>query len=146
MSRGWAGSMLSPSWFLSGRWQNSRLGADGSIHRQSYSGDEQVKDWGGGHLTMYLSAAFLSFKLKKKLLFYVHGFCLRVSVHHMRAQRPEEGVGSSKTDVCEWSCGCWESNWSPLEERAVVLTTEPPAADFKSESAHACTSFPAPGQ
>ena len=28
------------------------------------------------------------------------------------------------TDGCEPLCGCWESNSGPLEEQAVLLTTE----------------------
>ena len=29
------------------------------------------------------------------------------------------------TDGCEPPCGCWELNLGPLEEQAVLLTTEP---------------------
>lgn len=40
-----------------------------------------------------------------------------------------EGVRSSQTGVIgnyELPCGCWESNSSPLREKPVSLTTEPP--------------------
>ena len=29
------------------------------------------------------------------------------------------------TDGCEPPCGCWELNSGPLEEQAMLLTTEP---------------------
>ena len=29
------------------------------------------------------------------------------------------------TDGCESPCGCWDLNSGPLEEQAVLLTTEP---------------------
>ena len=29
------------------------------------------------------------------------------------------------TDGCEPPCGCWELNSGPLEEQAILLTTEP---------------------
>ena len=29
------------------------------------------------------------------------------------------------TDSCDPTCGCWELNSGPLEEQAMLLTTEP---------------------
>lgn len=31
-----------------------------------------------------------------------------------------------KTDGCELSCGCWESNPGPLQKRQLLFTTESP--------------------
>jgi hypothetical protein len=47
---------------------------------------------------------------------------------YLCSQKTEEGTGSPGTGVadgCELPCGCWESNLSPLEEQAVLLTAEP---------------------
>ena len=42
------------------------------------------------------------------------------------------------TDGCEPPCGCWELNSGPLEEQAMLLTSEPslqpPNKVFKTES------------
>jgi hypothetical protein len=42
--------------------------------------------------------------------------------------RLEEGVGTPRTgttDGCKFSCGCWESNFDPLEEQPMLLMLEP---------------------
>ena len=41
-----------------------------------------------------------------------------MSAHQKRASDPI-------TDGCEPPCGCWELNSGPLEERLLLLTTEP---------------------
>lgn len=48
-------------------------------------------------------------------------------VHVWYQQRPEKGIGFPGTGItgnCELPCGCWESNWAPLEEQPVLLPTE----------------------
>ena len=51
-------------------------------------------------------------------------FCLYVC-------RPEKGTRLI-TDGCEPPCGCWEMNSGPLEEQAMLLTTEPSFQPFHS--------------
>jgi len=57
--------------------------------------------------------------------------CARMSVHHVAAwslRKDREGhriPGIGVTDSCEPLCGCWESNWSLLEEQPVLLNTDP---------------------
>ena len=49
---------------------------------------------------------------------------LSVYVYHMYAgalRSPGTGV----TDGCEPPCGCWELNPGPIEEKPVLLATEP---------------------
>jgi hypothetical protein len=59
-------------------------------------------------------------------ILYVWVFCMHACLYHMRAwcwQRPQEGVGSSGTEVtdgCESPCGCWELNPGPLEKQPVL--------------------------
>ena len=56
------------------------------------------------------------------IYFDVYG-CFVCSAHGetMRGHPiPMSGV----TSGCEPSCGCWDSNWGPLEEKSVPLTTE----------------------
>lgn len=44
----------------------------------------------------------------------------------LSSDTPEEGIVSDPiTDGCELPCGCWELTSGPLEEQAVLLTTEP---------------------
>lgn len=55
----------------------------------------------------------------------------------MCPQRPEEGIGSHRTEVTDGSepRGCWESNLSSLQGQ-MLLTTEPslhPRINFKPE-------------
>ena len=38
------------------------------------------------------------------------------------------------TDGCEPSCGCWELNSGPLEEQAMLLTSEPSLQPLSSFS------------
>jgi hypothetical protein len=40
-------------------------------------------------------------------------------------RHPRRGRQSSFTDGCEPSCGCWDLNLGPSEERSVLLTAEP---------------------
>jgi hypothetical protein len=49
-------------------------------------------------------------------LFYVHWCfaCMRVL----------DSLELNLTDSCELPCGCWELNPDPLEEQAVLTTTE----------------------
>lgn len=58
-------------------------------------------------------------------------FLACTSVHHAHTwclQRPEEDVGSSGSEainVCRLPAECWELNLGPLEEKPVLITTEP---------------------
>ena len=67
-------------------------------------------------------------------------------------QRPENGVGihgTGITDGCELPCGRWELNPGPLEEQAVLLTTElslQPLTDPFSENLASCLRLTDPGQ
>lgn len=36
-----------------------------------------------------------------------------------------QGAGTSITNGCESSCGCWDSNLSPLQEQQALFTTQP---------------------
>ena len=45
-------------------------------------------------------------------------FCLCMPAGQKRAPDPI-------TDGCEPPCGCWELNSGPLEEQAMLLTSEP---------------------
>ena len=61
------------------------------------------------------------FFLKKKIIYLL---CIHYSVY-VYACRPEEGTPDLITDGCEPPCGCWELNSGPLEEQAMLLTSEP---------------------
>jgi hypothetical protein len=59
-----------------------------------------------------------SFLFHKDLFMYM--------ILSLSSDTPEEGIVSDPiTDGCELPCGCWELTSGPLEEQAVLLTTEP---------------------
>lgn len=70
------------------------------------------------------------FLLLNKYL-YVYGYVAYTSLYHMHAWCPcrlEEANCSSRSelaDVSEPSCGCSQSNLSPLEKQSVILNAEP---------------------
>lgn len=44
-----------------------------------------------------------------------------------------------KTDGCELSCGCWESNPGPLQKQQLLFTTESPLAGVQTVSLEFCS-------
>lgn len=72
-------------------------------------------------LIFYSSKRFTYFLC---MLAYVYVYASQTCLHTWMS---EEGVKFPKSEVtsyCELSCGCWEPNLDPPEEKQVLLTTE----------------------
>ena len=65
-----------------------------------------------------ISSLFLFFFFNIYLFIMYTIFCLCMPAGQKRAP-------DLITDGCEPPCGCWELNSGPLEEQAMLLTTEP---------------------